>query len=187
MMLALVIALVAAISGGDEARLVRGDVILTMQRDPAGASGQVEAWIDIAAPPALVWSTMNDCAHAADFVPNLISCKVIETDPAGRWEIREHLADPSWLLPNVRSRFRADFEPERVLHFAQIDGDFEIMQGQWTLAPLDGGAGTRLRYEARLKPKTWAPDFLVREIVETDAPNTLKALRAEVLRRKHAN
>jgi ribosome-associated toxin RatA of RatAB toxin-antitoxin module len=187
MSLALAMALAAAISGSDEARLVRGDVILTMQRDPAGASGQVEAWIDIPAPPSLVWSTMNDCAHAAKFVPNLVSCTVIATDPAGAWEIREHIANPGWLLPNVRSRFRADFEPERIMRFAQIDGDFEVMQGQWTLTPLEAGAGTRLRYEARLKPKTWAPDFLVREIVETDAPNTLKALRQEVIRRKTPN
>lgn len=187
MMLALAAALSIAISGSDEAGLARGDVILNVQRDGGGAAGAIDAWIDIPAVPALVWSTMNDCAGAPSFVPSLLSCKVIEADPAGAWEIREHVADPGWLLPNVRSRFRADYDAMREIRFAQIEGDFDVMQGRWTLTPLNGGAATRLHYQARVKPKTWAPDFVVRRIVENDAPDTLRALRAEIIRRKAAN
>lgn len=181
-MLALVILAFAALSAGDEARLVQGDVIVNVVRDPDGASGRVEAWIDIPQSPALVWSTMNDCANAAAFVPNLLSCVVISRDPSGAWEIREHVADPGLLLPNIRSRFRADLIPEREIRFKQIEGDFEIMDGSWSLSP-HGHGGTRLHYEARLKPRMWVPDFIVRHTIETDAPNSLRALRDEVIRR----
>jgi ribosome-associated toxin RatA of RatAB toxin-antitoxin module len=172
-----------ALSGSDDARLVRGDVVLSVTRADDDAPGQVDAWIDIPAPPSLVWSTMNDCDGAPKFVPDLVSCRIVSRDPGGAWDIREHLANPGWLLPNVRSRFRADYEPERQIRFAQIEGDFDIMQGQWTLAPIAGGAQTRLRYEARLKPAFWVPGFAIRHIIEVDAPETLKALRAEVMRR----
>jgi ribosome-associated toxin RatA of RatAB toxin-antitoxin module len=176
----------AALSAADEGRLVKGDVLLTFDRDPGGASGKLEGWIDIPASPELVWRTMNDCDSAPKFVPNLLSCRIISKDPGGLWDIREHIANPSFLLPNIRSRFRADYEPTRQIRFAQIEGDFEVMQGQWTLTPLAAGTGTRLRYEARVKPSLWAPDFVVREILESDAPATLRALRAEVVKRRDA-
>jgi ribosome-associated toxin RatA of RatAB toxin-antitoxin module len=174
--------LVVSLSSGDEARLVKGDVLLAVARDQGGASGNVDAWIDIPAPPSLVWMTMNDCDNAPSFVPNLVCCKLIERDPGGAWEVREHVANPGWLLPNVRSRFRADLVADKEIRFSQIDGDFEIMEGRWSLSPI-GSEGTRLRYQARLQPRMWVPDFVVRQTIETDAPNTLRALRAEVLRR----
>lgn len=181
-MLAFALWVLLAISAGDEARLAAGDVVVNVTRDADGSSGRVEAWIDIPAPPSVVWSTMNDCAKAASFVPNLVSCTVISRDPQGAWEVREHIADPGFLLPNIRSRFRADLVPDQEIRFKQIEGDFEIMDGRWTLAAHDG-SGTRLRYEARLKPRMWVPDFIVRHTIETDAPNSLRALRDEVIRR----
>ena len=186
MMFAATALALAALSGGEEARLVRGDIVLNVARDEGAPGGKVDAWIDIPAPPNLVWRTMNDCAGAPSFVPSMISCQIISRDPGGGWDIREHIADPGWVLPNIRSRFRADYDPDKQIRFKQIDGDFEIMQGQWTLTPLSGGAGTRLRYEAQLKPRLWVPDFVVQHVIETDAPETLRALRTEVLRRRDA-
>lgn len=187
MILAFAASVALSISGGDEARLTKGEIVLNVLRDEGEDSGQVDAWIDIPAAPALVWQTLNDCAGAPRFVPSLLQCKVVESDPLGAWDIREHLADPGWLLPNIRSRFRADYTPQTEIRFVQIEGDFEVMQGRWTLAPIDAGQGTRLRYEARLKPKMWVPDFIVRGIIEHDAPDTLRALRTEAVRRKTAN
>lgn len=186
MMLTMIAMVLAALSGGEEARLVRGDIVLNVARDEGAVGGKVDAWIDIAAPPGLVWRTMNDCAGAPKFVPSLLSCSIVSSDPSGLWDIREHVADPGVLLPNIRSRFRADYDPEKQIRFKQVDGDFEIMQGQWTLTPLSGGAATRLRYEAQLKPRMWVPDFVVQHVIETDAPETLRALRKEVLRRRDA-
>lgn len=179
-------ALLLALSGGEEARLVRGDIVLNVARNNGGTGGQVDAWIDIPAPLELVWRTMNDCAGAPKFVPSLISCQILSSDPGGAWDIREHLADPGLVLPNIRSRFRAEYDLHRQIRFQQIEGDFEVMQGQWTLSPLAGGKGTRLRYEARLKPRMWVPDFVIQQAIESDAPDTLRALRTEVLRRRDA-
>lgn len=166
------------------ASLQKGGVVLDVQRDPGGTSGSVEAVIDIPAPAALVWSTMLDCAHAKDFVPDLVSCQIISRDPAGAWEVREHIVDPGWLLPNIRSRFRADYVVDQEMRFQQVEGDFEVMEGRWDLTPIADGAATRLTYHAHLKPRMWVPDFIVQHIIESNAPDALRALRDEVLRRK---
>lgn len=166
-----------------DAALQKGGVMIGIKRDTREAAGQVEAVIDIQAPAMLVWDTLMDCAHAAEFVPNLISCKVISRDPGGAWEVREHIVDAGWFLPNIRSQFRADVTPGQEIRFQQIEGDFEVMQGRWLMTSQSGGGVTRLSYQARLKPGMWVPDFLIQSLIETEAPETLKAVRAEVLRR----
>jgi ribosome-associated toxin RatA of RatAB toxin-antitoxin module len=168
------------VSAGDEAILKRGDVVVHSMRDPLGASGRVEAIIDIPAPPTDVWATMLDCARAPKFVESLESCRVLQRDPKGGWEVREHVVSFGWMLPSFRSVFRADYVLNQSIKFRQLEGDFDVLEGEWRLTPSRSGKGTRLFYQARVGTDLPIPDSLIRDIIEADAPKTLVALRNEV-------
>jgi hypothetical protein len=112
-------------------------------------------------------------------VPDLISCRVLQSDPAGRWDIREHLIDWAWFLPTVRNVFRSDYERPRLLRFKRVEGDLEKSEGEWRLEPLKGGAATRLSYSALLSPRSWIPPSLALSSVKSDVPKVLLALRRE--------
>jgi uncharacterized protein YndB with AHSA1/START domain len=167
------------IGAAEEARLAAGEVLVEAAVDEAEEAARVSAVIDIAAPPRSVWLVMTDCARAQRFVPGLISCRVLEADPAGAWDVREHLIDWAWYLPTMRNVFRSDYEPPTRLRFKRTDGDLARSEGEWRLESMKGGAATRLHYTALLSPRDWIPPSLALSSVREDVPNVLLALRRE--------
>jgi uncharacterized protein YndB with AHSA1/START domain len=168
-----------AIDASAEARLAAGAVLVEAMVDEAEEAARVSAVIDIAAPPATVWAVMTDCPRAPKFVPDLVSCRILESDPNGAWDVREHIVDWTWFLPNVRNVFRSEYEPPRVLRFKRVDGDMARSEGEWRLEPLNGGTATRLSYTALLSPKSWIPPSMALSSVMNDVPKVLSALRRE--------
>ena len=152
--------------------------------EPDGDQGLVRGAIDIAAPPAVVWRTISDCDLAPRMVATLKSCRILERDPAGRWDIREHISRPTFFLPPVRSVFRSDYEGERLIRFHRTAGDLERLEGEWRLVELPNGAGTRVLYENRATAPFRLPGALVRMALRRDVPDALLALRRESLARR---
>ena len=162
-------------------RLAAGEAIVSVMPDDRGAAARIEAGIEIAAPPAKVWDVMLDCARSARFIRGLESCRVIEADPAGRWDVREHQVNWLSIMPRLRTVFRSQYETQRTIAFRRVGGDVPILEGAWRLEPIKAGAATRLHYEVRIGLAGPVPDFMVRSAIENDLPRTLAALREEVL------
>ena len=150
--------------------------IVTVTADPRGAAGVIHGQVDIAAPRALVWSVMIDCARVPALMVNVKYCHILSRDPAGRWDVREQVTKAS-LLPGVRTVMRSDYDAPHTVEFHRTDGDFKILEGEWRLEPLDGGARTRVFYESRMSAPFAAPGFLVRAAIRGSLPATLENLR----------
>ena len=161
------------------ARLQTGAAVVDVRPDPEGASGLVQAVIDIPAPPKRVWEVMLDCAHSKRAIPALISCRVLERGAGGRYDIREHVVQWLWPLPSVRSVFRSDYQLYEHIAFKRVEGDLALLEGEWRLVPLNDGTSTRLFYRARMTPGWAVPDAIARAAIESDVPKTLAALRRE--------
>ncbi len=148
------------------------------QADGQASSGLVVAQVDIDAPPQTVWRVLLDCPDAPKLMVSLKSCRVIDHDPQGRWDVREQISRAT-LLPSVRTVIRADYDPPYEVHFHRVDGDLKVLDGEWRLQPLDGGQRTRLFYQSRVTANFFAPGPIVRAILRHDMPVTLSNLRAE--------
>lgn len=170
----------APLTAADLTRLAAGEIVVSVAADDRGAAGRVEAAVDIPAPPPVVWRIMLDCTRAVRYVTGLESCRIVEADPAGRWDVREHRINLLTLVPRIRNVFRSNYEPYRAIAFSRVDGDLSTLEGVWTLEPIQAGAATRLRYQARIGLSAPIPDFVVRSAIESDLPRMLKALRQEV-------
>jgi ribosome-associated toxin RatA of RatAB toxin-antitoxin module len=166
----------------ESAGIARGETYVHVARDPKGGAGVVEAAIDIAVTPMALWTVMLDCARAPKFVESLKSCRVLERDADGAWDVREHVVDVSMMLPNFRSVFRSDYVQNQTIRFRQTEGTLDVVEGAWWLTPIKDGAGTRLFYRARVATSLPVPDSVLRAIMEDDAPRTLQALKAEAER-----
>lgn len=164
----------------DLARLSQGRVVVEVHVEPNHGEG-VFAAADIAATPDQVWAVMTDCGEALHYVPRLKSCRVLESDPAGHWDVRRHQLAGIPLLPDVRATFRLDYDRPREMRFRQIAGDMSGSQGAWRLAPLDGGRRTRVIYEARLSLPHGVPRPLLHALIRHDAPAALEGLRARAV------
>lgn len=151
--------------------------------DPDGSSGLIRGVVEIDAPPEAVWNVLVDCGLAPRMVRSLKSCRVIERDPAGRWDVREHISRTG-LLPSVRSVFRSDYDPPRRIRFYRVGGELKLLEGEWRLVPLDGGARTRVLYENRASAPFAIPAPIARMALRKDVPDALAALRREVMAAK---
>jgi uncharacterized protein YndB with AHSA1/START domain len=152
--------------------------VVTLSPAPGGDATQIHAAIDIPAPAAAVWSIMTDCAHTMHFVPGLERCRVLERDPAGRWDIREHDIAWMWFLPRIHSVFRSDYEPPKRLRFRRVAGTLKRNEGEWRLIPLAGG-GTRVNYDATMAANIPAPEFMVENALKRDIATVLRRLKRE--------
>jgi len=168
------------LSARAEALLDRGRPYADVTPDPDGSSGRIRAAIDIAAPPQAIWSVMTDCDLAPKMVANLKSCRILERDPQGRWDIREQISKMTF-VPSVRSVFREDFEPPRRMTFHRVGGDLKVLEGEWLLTP--HGALTRVTYEARVAAPFSVPGWIARLALRHDVPMALLALRRESVAR----
>jgi ribosome-associated toxin RatA of RatAB toxin-antitoxin module len=162
------------------ARLKAGEALVSVEEDSGEADGHIEAVIEIPASPHRVWQVMIDCARAPKFVSGLKSCRVVEQDPKGAWDIREHRSKYLSMLPETVSVFRSDYALDKDIRFERVSGSLRFLKGGWRLESLDGGARTRLRYSVRVGISAPVPGFMIRSALESDVPKLLKALRSEV-------
>lgn len=183
----------AALSGAGEARaasqlpdpalaqLERGRPYVDVEPGPDGASGVIHAAIDVAAPEAVVFRVMTDCELAPRMVANLKSCRVLDRDPQGRWDVREEVSKMPF-APSVRTVYREEFDPPHGMTFRATGGDLKVFEGQWRLEPR--GDRVRVTYEARIAAPFAVPGWVARIALRHDLPQALLALRREAMARE---
>jgi carbon monoxide dehydrogenase subunit G len=147
--------------------------VIQVDTDEKTEAAHIRASIDIAAPPLVVWGVLIDCARATQIIPHLESCRILKSDPAGHWDVREHIINPSF-LPRLRTVVRNTFEAGRRLLFKRVEGDMRISEGEWRIAP--SAKGTRLSYDALVAPSFPVPQFVIEQAVQQDFPQMLRAI-----------
>lgn len=162
------------------AALERGRPYVEVKPDGDGSSGVILAAIDVAAPQAMVWSVMTDCDLALKMVANLKSCRILDRDPQGRWDIREEITRMTF-TPSVRTVYREDFDPPKSMVFRRTDGDLNVFEGEWRLTP--HGDQVRVTYQAHVAAPFAVPGWVARIAMRHDVPMALLALRREAMAR----
>lgn len=157
----------------------------TVQVTSDGGAAVVHATLEVAAPPAVVWRNLTDPDAIARIMVSVKSVRILQSDPAGHWQVREQVTKGG-LAPSLRVVTRAEFQPNASLRFHRIDGDIKQLDGEWKLAPLDGGARTALTYDSRMTPPAGAPAFIVRAALRKDTTESLTNLRAASEATRHA-
>lgn len=163
-----------------ETSLEAGRPYVEVRPDADGHSGLIRGAIEIGAPPEVVWSVITDCGLAPRMVASLKSCRIVEKDPAGRWDVREDVSRMGF-LPSVRNVFRSDYDPPSSVRFHRVAGDLMVFEGQWRIEPR--GEKTRVLYESRVDAPFRAPGPIARLGLRYEVPRALLALRRECLAR----
>ncbi|WP_340644266.1 SRPBCC family protein [Phenylobacterium sp.] len=148
-----------------------------------GSAGVIHAAMDVAAPPDVVWKVLSDCEGAPRYMPKLLSCKTLERDPAGHWDVREHRLEGNAFKPVMRNVFRTTLEPPRRLAFHRTGGDWKRSDGEWRLSAIPGG--THVTYELHVAIDAPVPAGMVRGAVAKGMPASMLALRKEALAQAH--
>lgn len=164
----------------EQQALAHGRPVVDVRADADGVSGLIRAAIDIPAPPEVVFQVIADCDLAPRMVVSLKSCRVLERDPAGHWDVREEISKMTF-VPSVRNVFRSDYEAPRRIRFHRVGGDLKVFEGEWRIEPT--ASGSRVAYENRVSTPFHVPGYLARFALRLEVPQALQALRRESVAR----
>ncbi len=143
----------------------------------AGGVYTVDARFEIAAPPETVRDVLTDYAGIPRFMPDVRKSIVRERD--GARVLVEQEATSKMLLFSKTIHLLLDVhEGAHVLTFRDTCGtSFTRYAGAWTLAA--GGTGTSVTYTLTAKPAFSVPPFMIKRLLDSNARDTIDALRAE--------
>jgi hypothetical protein len=160
----------------DQEALAAGGI--EMMTESEGPLGLVTAQVAllIHAPAEAIWDVLTACEISPDYVPNVISCSLLETLDGGRAQIFVQTIRAIFFLPRFEHVFRLDYEPYRRIEISRLSGPVEVLQGYWELIPQPEGA-MLVRHHLELDPGTPIPRFLVRARLRRDLPRVLEAVR----------
>ncbi len=128
------------------------------------------------APPQAIWDVLKACQIAPEYVPNVVSCRSLETLDGGRAELFLQVVKPAFFMPTFEHVFRLDYDPYRTIGVHRVSGPIERMDGSWWLLPQESGE-ILLVYELALDPGLPVPRFFVRATLKRDLPRLIQAVR----------
>jgi hypothetical protein len=152
------------------------EIIVLAERGDRPLTVEVKIAAEVDAPPAAIWDVLKACEIAPEYVPNVVSCRRLETLDGGRADLFVQTIKPIFFLPSFEHVFRLDYTPHTRIEVRRVSGPIAHMEGSWWLVP-DGNGRILLVYELALDPGMPIPRFLVRATLKRDLPKVVAAVR----------
>jgi ribosome-associated toxin RatA of RatAB toxin-antitoxin module len=173
---------IASLSAENRNLLEQGKVLVT------GEKGQYKAQVLINSTLDTAWSVLTDYDKLAQFVPNLESSKILESQ--GNRTIVEQVGARQVLFVRVRSRVRSELKEtaKTRIDFQLLEGDLAKLQGYWQVEPVlttpnHGSPQVLVTQVIEAQPKDGVPKGIFYSIFKDSLAETLGAIRQETLRR----
>jgi len=159
--------------------------VLVLSRAPASGKGvALQACGRIEAPPAAVWPVVSRCQHFKDFMPSMKHSELLRREP-GISVCATHIAAP-FPLSDLHSvthndeSTRADGGFER--RWRLLRGSYHRSDGSWTVLPWPNEpTATLLVYDVDVEMGSMVPDFIVRRVQQSTAPQIFEAVRQRII------
>jgi len=138
------------------------------------ASGVVQA------PLPTVWRTLTGYDRMEEFVPDLISCRVLSRN--GNEVIIEQFGNARLLFvsKSIHLIVRATEQPMSSIDISLISGDMKHYESRWELIPMPETGGTRIVYSGKMAPNFYVPGLLGTNIIRSDIERMMNAVLARI-------
>jgi ribosome-associated toxin RatA of RatAB toxin-antitoxin module len=130
---------------------------------------------------AIGHAVLTDYEHIPDFLPDVLSSRVIERDAERTIVAQEAVAKVLFFSKRVRLVLEVRETPATIAFRDRGGESFVRYEGRWTLRDDDGGA--LIGYELIAQPRFEVPDFILTRLLKRDAERTIERLRAEIATR----
>jgi len=158
-----------------EEKFQAGEILVNFGDDQR-YNGHIRAAALIEATAERVWAILEDCEHAPEYLPNVLTCELVETLEQQNAQIFRQRIRPRWYLPSFEHEFRLDYQPYTRMDVNRVSGPLGKLEGTWRLLPASGG-GIILIYSLNFEPGLPVPRFIVGRILGHDLPVILAAVR----------
>lgn len=156
-------------------KLAEGEVSLRTDKLPRNGVS-IEVAIRIESTREIIWDILTACEIAPEYVPNVVSCELIDSINEGMSELFIQTVKPAFFIPAFEHVFRLDYHPPDRIDVQRVSGPIDEMDGTWWLLGNADGSVT-LVHSLKLRPGIPVPRLFVRATLKRDLPVVLNAVR----------
>ena len=141
---------------------------------------EVDASGTVQAPLATVWKILTTYERMHEFVPDLVSCKVLSRN--GNDVVVEQFGTVRFLFmsKSIHLIVRATEVPMSSIDIALVSGDMKQYETRWDLHALPATGGTRIVYSGRMIPNFYVPGLLGAQLIHSDIERMMVAVLARL-------
>ena len=128
------------------------------------------------------WQVLTDYDRLHEFVPNLLSSKLLERNGAEVMIEQKGRVGFFIMTRTIHLVVRVTEHPCSALDIALVAGGMKHYVTHWELAPSmhNGASGTRISYSGMVEPNFFVPPLLGAAILRADMKRMLEAVIAEI-------
>lgn len=141
---------------------------------------EIDASGTVQAPLPVVWRILTSYDRMEEFVPDLVSCRVLSRN--GNEVIIEQFGNARFLFMSrsIHLIVRATEQPMSSIDIDLISGDMKHYESRWELVPVPETGGTRVLYTGRMMPSFYVPGILGTNIIRGDVERMMGAVLARL-------
>lgn len=164
--------------------LAGGDISVEATRRDEALEVVCHAALD--APPELIWQTLTDYGHLAEFIPGMRSSKVVSQD--GAVTVVEQTGEARFLFFSypIEVTVASTERPPHLIEASLLKGTLKRMDGAYRIAPQAGGRSL-LSWAGIVQAESMPPligELLMRSIIEDQFRGMVREIeRRDRLRR----
>lgn len=141
----------------------------------------VDATLDVAVPPAVVWGVLTDFDHMTSIVSNLTYSRVMSRE-GNTWVVQQKGAARFGLLSfPFESEREIKLEPMRRVLAKNLSGTLKRMESEAQLIPTS--AGTQVKYHAEVVPDSLLVELFGASFMRHEFEEQFSAMGREMLKR----
>ena len=134
----------------------------------------------VLAPPATVWKILTNYERMPEFVPDLLTSRVLSR--SGNEAIVEQfgVARMLFIRHDLHLIVRVSEQPMSSIDINLVSGDMKTYTCRWELTPMAETGGTRINYSGRLVPDFYVPGMLGAQLIRSDIERMMAAVLARL-------
>lgn len=139
----------------------------------------------VRATPQQVWHVLTDYERLPDFVPDLVSSKVVSRTPHEILLEQHSKARFLFVSYSIRMLVRIEEQPFSTVDVTLVSGDLRRYTGHWEMQAhtRNGADGTRISFRGTMEPDFFVPPLISKPIVLANVRKMVEAVVAEIEKR----
>jgi ribosome-associated toxin RatA of RatAB toxin-antitoxin module len=178
---AVLLASAPASAQSEEARLEKGEVVVTTRAVKGSDTPETIGKAVIEAPPVKVWNIINKCGDYVRTMPRIKASKELSRQ-GSKVVCRVTVAMPAPYsdLTATTEAAHTESASRYARVWKMIEGDYKVNQGSWVLTPFKGEAKRTLAvYTVHAEPKAWVPAWIRKKAQQKSLPEMMDRLRQQ--------
>lgn len=152
-----------------------------------GRAVQVQAVATLHVPYDLIWETLTDYAHLADFIPGMRVSRIVERRGATVVVEQEGAARFLAFSHTIRVTVESIEEPPRKIGIRVVKGNLKQLRGGYEIDPLPAPlSGYVLRWQGVIEPQLAVPGIIGAPLLRANVADQFLGMVKEIERRHAA-